>query len=178
MNITGRVALVQINVLNDTKVFCDKKYDEFALKTNKGELIACGNGKFYDVGNMNEITQLNLGINYYFDNSKDCYIKCHKRCKTCSMEFNETNMNCDICIENYFIRDNYCFEISKCYYNYYYDKELNLKCINRDTCCPDFKPYENNETKEFIQDSSISEFNNSCNPTNNIISIIDIQKRY
>ena len=68
--ITGRVALVQINVLNDTKVFCDKKYDEFALKTNEGELIACGGGKFYDVENVNEITQLNLGINYYFDNNK------------------------------------------------------------------------------------------------------------
>ena len=32
MNITGRVALVQINVVNDIKVFCDKKYDEFARK--------------------------------------------------------------------------------------------------------------------------------------------------
>ena len=91
------------------------------------------------------------------------------------MEFNETNMNCDICIENYFIRDNNCFEISKCYYNYYYDKELNLKCINRDTCCPDFKPYENNKTK--VQNCSIYEFNNRCNPTNNIISIIDTQKK-
>ena len=82
MNITGRVALIQINVLNDTKVFCDKLYDEYALKTNKGKLMACGKGKFYDVDNMNEITQLNLGINYYFDNSKNSYIKCHEKCIT------------------------------------------------------------------------------------------------
>ena len=176
-DITGRVALVQINVLNDTKVFCDKKYDEFALKTNEGELIACGGGKFYDVENVNEITQLNLGINYYFDNKKNCYIKCHKRCKTCSREFNDTNMNCDICIDNFFIRDDNCLEISKCDYNYYYDEDLELKCINRDTYCPDFKPYENNSTKECIRNCSINEFNDICNPTNNIISIKDTYRK-
>ena len=49
MNISGRVALVQINLLNNIKVFCDKKYDEFALKNGENELIACGYGKFYDV---------------------------------------------------------------------------------------------------------------------------------
>ena len=58
MNITGRVALVQINVLNDINIFCDKKYDQYALKSKEGKLIACGEGKFYDVENVNEITQL------------------------------------------------------------------------------------------------------------------------
>ena len=73
MNITGRVALLQINVLNDIKIFCDKKYDEFAIKSKEGILIACGEGKFYDVENMNEITQLNLGSNYFFDKKKCIY---------------------------------------------------------------------------------------------------------
>ena len=176
-NITGRVALVQINVLNNIKVFCDKKYDEFALRTKEGELIACGQGTFYNVENMNEITQLNLGINYYFDNIKNCYIKCHQKCKTCSREFNDTNMNCDLCLDNYFIEDDNCFEISECEYNYYYEEDLNLKCISRDNHCPDFKPYENAITKECIENCSINEFNNKCNPTNNINSIMDTYQK-
>ena len=40
MNIIGKVALVQINILNDTKVFCSQKYDEFALKSEEGNFIA------------------------------------------------------------------------------------------------------------------------------------------
>ena len=79
MNITGRVALVQINVLNDTRVFCDKKYDDTALKTKENKYLTCGNGKFFEVENENEITQLYLGINYFFDYNKNKYIKCHPR---------------------------------------------------------------------------------------------------
>jgi len=177
MNITGRVAIVQINVLNDTKVFCDEKYDEYALKTEDGELIACGEGFFYDVQNVNEITQLNLGMNYYFVNSTNSYIKCHEKCKTCSREFNSTNMNCDLCQENYFLRDDNCYEITDCEYNYYYDNNLNLKCVNRDSFCPDFKPFENIISKECIQNCSFDELNKTCSPTNNKISIIDTYKK-
>ena len=173
MNITGRVALVQINVLNDIKIYCDKKYDEFAIKSEEGKLIACGEGRFYEVENMNEITQLNLGKNYYFDKIKDIYIKCHDKCKTCSRKFNNTHMNCDTCIENFFIRNDNCLNISKCEYNYYYNKDLNLICINRNEYCPDFKPYENITTKECIQNCSIYEYNKECNPTNNKIAIKD-----
>ena len=95
MNITERVAFVQINALNDIKVFCDKKYDEFARISKEGKLIACGEGKFYEVENMNEITQLNLGKNYYFDKNNNYYIKSHEKCKTCSRKFDATYMNCD-----------------------------------------------------------------------------------
>ena len=71
------------------KFFCDKKYDGSAIKTDKDKLLTCGKGKFYDVKNDNEITQLNLGMNYHFDTNQGVYIKCHKRCKTCSREYNE-----------------------------------------------------------------------------------------
>ena len=83
-------------------------------------------------------------------------------------------MNFDECYENYFLLNGTCLEISKCEYNYYYDIELNLKCIDRDKdiYCPDFKPYENNETKECIEKWNISDLNAKiCNPTNNPISI-------
>ena len=141
MNITGRVALVQINVFNDIKVFCDEKYSNSSLKNKEGNYLTCGKGIFYDVYNDNEITQLNLGINYYFDNEINSYIKCHKRCKTCSRIYNSTNMNCDECFENFFIRNDNCLEIAKWDFNYYYDSELNLKCIDRKFSCPDIKPY-------------------------------------
>jgi hypothetical protein len=79
-------------------------------------------------------------------------------------------MNCDECFENYFLRDGLCLEISKCEHNFYYDHDLNLKYINPDTSCPDFKPYEDSTTKECIEKCDIDEYNNICNPTNNLVS--------
>ena len=175
-NITGKLALVQINVLNDTKIFCDKKYDETALKLNN-KLITCGKGKFYDVKNADEITQYNLGINYYFNISQDYYIKCHQKCKTCSREYNDLNMNCDDCYENFILRDTFCLEISECSYNYYYDKNYDLHCIERSNHCPDFKPYEDKKTKECIEKCHITDYVDKCNPTNNIFSINETYKQ-
>ena len=151
INITGRVALVQINVLNDIKVFCDDSYNNNSLKSKEGMYITCGDGEFYNIENANEITQLNLGNKYYYDINKKVYIKCHERCKKCSKEYNDTNMNCDECYDNYYLLNGTCLEISKCEYNYYYDIDSNLNCINRDNYCTNFKPYENNETKECIE---------------------------
>jgi hypothetical protein len=48
-NLTGRVALLQIIVLNDTKIFCDDKYNQTSLKTKEGKYLTCGNGTYYDV---------------------------------------------------------------------------------------------------------------------------------
>ena len=72
-NITGKVALVRINVFDDIKVFCDEKYDETSLKTEDGKYLICGEGEFYEVENVNEITQKIPGINYYFDEKKKCF---------------------------------------------------------------------------------------------------------
>ena len=74
-NITGKVALVRINVFDDIKVFCDEKYDETSLKTEDGKYLICGEGEFYEVENVNEITQKIPGINYYFDEKKNVFIK-------------------------------------------------------------------------------------------------------
>ena len=172
LNITGRVALVQINVLNDIQVYCDDKYKETAIKTKEGKYITCGDREFYNVVNENKITQINLGDKYHYDSNKKIYIRCHERCKRCSKEYNNTNMNCDECYENYFLRNGLCLENSKCKNNYYYDIEFNLKCINRDSYCPDLKPYEDNKTKECLEKCDIDDLhNNICNPTNNPISI-------
>ena len=176
MNITGRVALVQINVLNDIRVFCDNKYDESAVKDENDKFLTCGQGTFYRVENEEKITQINLGSHYYFDNDKNYYIKCHEKCKTCKKIFTISNMNCDECYGNFFIRDENCLEISKCEFNYYYDNNSNLYCIERERNCPDFKPFEYNLTKECIEKCDIHEFNNICNPTNNLISIKKLEK--
>ena len=177
INIMGRVALIQINILNDIVVFCDKKYDESAIKNQEGKYLTCGEGKFYDIENANEITQMTPGINYFFDAKKNVFIKCHEKCKTCSREYNLTNMNCDKCHELYFIRNDNCLEISKCKNNYYYDNNLELHCITGNISCPDFKPYENINTKECIENCNIDEFNNICNPTNNLIAINETKKK-
>ena len=178
-NITGRVAFVQIHVLNDTKVFCDENYDNTSIKDIEGKKIACGFGKYFDVENANEITQYDLGTKYYFNKNNDAYIKCHEKCKRCSRLFNETNMNCDECYDNFFIRDENCIEISNCKYNYYYDNYngLDLKCLSRGNYCPDFKPYENITTKECIEKCDIKEFNNICSPTTNPVSINETYKK-
>ena len=65
MNITGKVALVQINILDDINVFCDKKYDDSTIKNEYGDYLTCGEGKFYEVENGDEITQYLLGIKYH-----------------------------------------------------------------------------------------------------------------
>ena len=101
-NIIGKAALVQINIFDDIKIFCDKKNDKTCLKSNN-ICLTCGEGKYYDVENANEITQLLIGENYYFDNNKKVFIKCHERCKKCSKEYNSTNMQCDECLnETYY----------------------------------------------------------------------------
>ena len=171
MNIIGKVSLVQINVLNDIKVFCDKIYDGTCIKSDENKCITCGKSIFYNVLNENEITQLNLGLNYYFDINKNAYIKCHPRCKTCSKEYNKENMYCDSCYDNYFIRNSTCLETSYCEKNFFYDNDLNLKCVNKTMPCPDDKPYEMKSSKECIETCDLDEFNSKCNPTNNIISI-------
>ena len=86
-------------------------------------------------------------------------------------------MNCDECFENYFLRNDNCLEISNCNFNYYYDLDNNLKCINHDNLCPDFKPYEDSTTKECIRKCDIDEYNNICNPTNNNISINETKSK-
>ena len=179
MNITGKIALVRINALNNIKVFCDDKYNNTSLKDKEGNNITCGIGKFYDVKNANEITQLDLGKKYYFDKNKNVFIKCNEKCKKCSREFNETNMNCDECYDNFFLRNDNCLEFSKCEFNYYYDNynNFNLKCIDKNNYCPDFKPYQNITTKECIEKCDIKEFNNICIPTNNPLSINETYKK-
>ena len=135
LNIIGKAALVQINLYEDIKVFCSEEYDNNCFKlndSNNNECITCGEGKFYDVENVNEITQKYLGENYYFDYNKNVYIKCHPRCKKCSNEYNETNMQCDECInsEKYKLRDDkMCLEDNYCKYNYFYDYNFDLRCV-------------------------------------------------
>ena len=167
-NIIGRTSLLEINILDDIKVFCDEKYNENDKKY-------CDNKIFYDVENANEITQKLIGENYYFDYNKNVYIKCHQRCKKCSKEYNLTNMQCDKCINetHFFNRNGNCLEYSNCNNNYFYDKNFDIICINKSNSCPDFKPYELTSTKECINKCDISEFSHKCNPTNNNISIND-----
>ena len=120
LNIIGRVALIQINITNDIKVFCDKKYDNTCVKSKGGKCLTCGEGTFYDVENANEITQFLIGENYYFDKNKKVFIKCHKRCKNCEKEYSLTNMECLECLNttSFYLRDGNCLEKPNFIYNF------------------------------------------------------------
>ena len=171
-NIIGKAALIQINVLNDIKVFCDEVNDFSCLKNNNEKCLTCGKVKFYNVENANEITQKLLGENYYFNDKNNSYIKCHKRCKNCSNEYNENddkNMYCFECLNStyFFLRDNNCLEKSYCEYNYYYDNNLDLHCTNSLHYCPDNKLYESILTLECIEKCNFDELNYTCIPTKN-----------
>jgi hypothetical protein len=50
-------------------------------------------------------------------------------------------MQCDECLydEKFFLtKEKNCLEISYCKYNYYYDNNFDLFCINKTNTCPDF----------------------------------------
>jgi len=177
-NIIGKAALIQINVLNDIKVFCNEEYYSSCLKNNFEKCITCGKGKFYDVENANEITQKAIGENYYFNEKNNSYIKCHKRCKKCSNEYNEyndKNMFCYECLNStyFFLRNNNCLEKSYCKYNYYYDNNLDLHCTNSSHYCPNDKPYESILTLECIEKCNFDELNFKCNPSKNTKAIYE-----
>jgi len=100
LNIIGKASLIQINILEDIQVFCNKIYDDKCLKSDDNKCLTCGKGTYYNIENANEITQYLIGENYYYDFSKRAFIKCHSRCKKCSKEYNNTNMQCDECLYN------------------------------------------------------------------------------
>ena len=178
-NIIGKAALIQIKVLNDIKVFCNEVNDFSCIKNNKGKCETCGEGKYNEVENANEITQKLLGENYYFNEKNNSFIKCHKRCKNCSNEYNEyinENMYCYECLNStyFFLRDNNCLEKSYCLYNYYYDKNLDLHCINSLHYCPDNKPYETILTLECIEKCNFNELlKHKCIPSKNTKAIYE-----
>ena len=180
LDIAGKLASIQINALNDIKVFCDTKYDSSSIKSYYNKLLTCWKGKFYDVINENEITQLDLGPNYHFDYINHFYIKCPKNCETCSEEQTSSNNNCIRCNYSFILRDGLCLEepLSKyylrneeniCIYNYYYDINFDLINVEKGNYYPDYKPYENKKTCECIQKCNIHDYD--CNPTNNPFSI-------
>ena len=132
-----------------------------------------------NIENANEIAQYLIGENYYYDFNKNAFIKCHLRCKKCSKEYNNTNMQCDECLynETFFLsKEKNCVEIPYCKYKFYYDYNFDLICIIKSNTCPDFKPYKLSLTKECIEKCNFNEIGNKCNPTNNIISVKETYK--
>jgi hypothetical protein len=78
-------------------------------------------------------------------------------------------MYCYECLNStyFFLRDNNCLEKSYCEYNYYYDSNLDLHCINSLHYCPENKPYETILTLECIEKCNFNELHYKCIPTKN-----------
>ena len=54
LNIIGKASLIQINILEDIQVFCNKEYNDKCLKSNDNKCLT-------------EIPQYLIGENYYYD---------------------------------------------------------------------------------------------------------------
>ena len=88
-------------------------------------------------------------------------------------------MQCDEWLYNatfFFSKEKNCLEIPYCKFNFYYDYNFDLICINKTNTCLDFKPYELSTTKECIEKCNLNEMGFKCNPSNNIISIKETSK--
>ena len=108
--------------------------------------------------------------NYYLDNNDNIYKECYNTCKKCSQSGNETNNNCDECINNYvLINDSYvpfnnCYP--KCEYYYYFNESNEYTCTQSESCISNYKNIII-ERKKCIDeckkdDEYIYEYNNTC----------------
>ena len=131
------------------------------IDTSLGGKVIIKNSEFECSGIIRE--------NYYLDGSTGEYKKCYDTCKKCSGPGNETNHNCDQCIDNYiFLKDplvkqNNC--LIKCHNYYYFDQNNKYSCTQSNKCPDNYKLIKNKEKciNECINDNKyIYEYNDEC----------------
>ena len=107
--------------------------------------------------------------NYYLDGSTGEYKKCYDTCKKCSGPGDETNHNCDQCIDNYIflkdplVKENNC--LIKCDNYYYFDENNKYSCTQSNKCPDNYKLIKKKEKciNDCVNDNKyIYEYNNEC----------------
>ena len=99
-------------------------------------------GKCYEKCD-NNIKDNDINIcHYYFDYNDNTYKECYNTCKTCKISSNETDHNCDECIDGYKFLNDSSLKSKNCYKqfdNYYYIDKTNdeYNCI--DSCSGNYK---------------------------------------
>ena len=95
--------------------------------------------KFFFVENIkNCIDNTEMPSNFYFDKDSQTYKQCHPQCKTCTQGGDETNNNCNSCIDSYYFLDG--DSVSSCYSkppadNYYIKGDHYYKCYSSCSTC-------------------------------------------
>ena len=128
----------------------------------------CPNDKYPVWPNINICSETHPD-NYYLDNDK-IYKECYNTCKTCNKSGNETNHNCDECINNYIFLNESSISSQNCYREcqfYYYIKENNQYNCTESNSCPEQYPFVISEKRKCIDeckndDEYIYTFNSSC----------------
>ena len=110
-----------------------------------------------------------LPDNYYRD-SDNIYKKCYNLCQRCSQSGDETNNNCQECIDNYkFLSDhlatpNNCY--LECQYNYFFNAGGQYTCTSSDSCTTPYSKLIEAKTKCIDDcendDEYIYEYDNKC----------------
>ena len=105
-----------LNTLYEYKNFCYEK---------------CPNNTFKLLNNQKYLCVDEIPEDYYFDIKEETYKKCYKTCKVCYNEGDEiNNMNCKICINNYFLLNgtNNCYNESLLNKGYYLKNDTFYPC--------------------------------------------------
>ena len=89
--------------------------------------------------------------NYYLDNADDIYKKCYPTCKKCSQLGDETNNQCNECIDGYQLINNQLTNgkncIIACNYYYYFDENNQYQCTVSNECPSQYSKLIRNKNK-------------------------------
>ena len=135
--------------------------------------ISCNDGYYPKINEyLNNGTFINCYKNpegFYLDKNESLYKPCYNICKTCNDYGDEKNNNCNECILNYtlkndFTNDSNCYR--NCTFNYYFDNENNYICTNNEQCPDEYNKYIE-EKKRCIDECSNDnvykyEYHNKC----------------
>ena len=106
--------------------------------------------KFYDYNHAYCIDEIPEGY-FLNDTIYNTIDKCHKDCKTCDKKYNDTNSNCNSCLNDKYFYWGNC--LSNCTNGYYIDSSSKKIC----------KCISNNKCKECLNDNLESDMCISCN---------------
>ena len=145
--------------------FCDEELFEY----NDICYNDCPNNTYRLYNNRNicvdEVTD-----NYYLDETDRIYKECYNLCKKCSILGDETNNQCDKCIDRYkFINDTLAIPKNcyiECDYNYFFNSNNEYECTDSNTCPQQYNKLISDK-KKCIDDCQKDdeykyEYNNNC----------------
>ena len=157
----GKMVQFNFSILNDNNFNCQADCAS-CLYENNNKCLTCESNSKKLAEDLNTCHNALPVNNYFFNNKKNMFMKCHSFCQTCSngpiYEINTyddlINSNCDICKNNYIKKGlNNCIENKNCN-NVYYIQNNKMNCFDNSEKCPEDYPFLNTLTKECLTSCS------------------------